>query len=330
MENVELKYNYIICGAGGYYLIGYHDIISHPQVNYFDSYKHGFKSKIQQILLRLCFSSLVNKFIRTPFSSYIYPRLYPHKFDNNKPICFIFFRNHEQVYATGYIDYLRKRFPSCKTALFLQDIVRLKTNFTFEQVRDNFDIILSYDKKDATDFGLLYHSTPMSYISFSSNQDTTKSDLYFCGKAKNRYKEIVKIYNFCRRSGLKCDFYVMDLGEEEERIEGIHYPEHNFSYIENLQHVKNTKCVLEIMQQGADGFTPRLWESIMYDCHLLSNNRYILQSPYYTTDSIHIYSDIEKIEISSWINQPTNYSRELKDSLSPFHLLNFIDQHLNI
>ena len=329
MEDVEYEYNYVICGAGGFYLVGYHDIMNHPQVRYFDSYGHGFKTRIQQILLRLCFSKLINKYIKTPFSSYIFPRLYPYKFDNSKPICFLFFRNHEQVYATGYINYLRKMFPTCKTVLFLQDIVRLKTNFTFELVRDKFDIILSYDQKDAKDFNLLYHPTPMSYLDIPPLENTTQSDLYFCGRAKNRYKEIVTIYKFCKELGLKCDFNVIDLSNEGEQIEGINYPDHYFTYMENLQHVKNTRCILEIMQQGAEGFTPRLWESIVYDCHLISNNASLLDSAYKDLEGLHVYNgDLGSLNIKEWINTPISYPSSLKHSLSPLHLLKFIDQNI--
>ena len=40
----NFNYNYVICGAGGFYNIGYRDIMNLPNVNYYESYKqHGCK-----------------------------------------------------------------------------------------------------------------------------------------------------------------------------------------------------------------------------------------------------------------------------------------------
>ena len=77
------------------------------------------------------------------------------------------------------------------------------------------------------------------------------------------------------------------------------------------------------MQVNADGYTPRLWESIIYDKHLLTNNYALQGSSFYKEKSMHQLSDIENI--LSWINTPVNHTEDFKSSLSPINLLKYID-----
>ena len=118
----------------------------------------------------------------------------------------------------------------------------------------------------------------------------------------------------------------MQFPEGEKRIDGIHYEGKNLSYEQNIQHVLNTKAVLEIMQEGADGFTPRVWESIIYDKHLLSNNASLHHSEYYNADFMH---DIYDANVLQLVNMPVRYDSNHKNILSPTHLLKFIDELLS-
>ena len=87
----KFNYNYVICGAGGYYNIGYRDIMNLPNVNYYESYNQGIQTTWIQRLVRLTFSKKANQYVRTPFSKITYPRIYKPKFEDNKPLCFLFF-----------------------------------------------------------------------------------------------------------------------------------------------------------------------------------------------------------------------------------------------
>lgn len=328
MNKKTFKYNYVICGSGGYYLVGYHDVMNHPQICYHASHTDGLATIWQQVLCRLNFSKKVNRYIHTPFSYLLYPRLYPHQFDNHHSLCFLFFGNVQYVYQTSYLDYIRNRYPGAKIVLYMQDLIKRNTELDFEKVRNKFDLILSYDKGDSEQYNLLFHPTPMSYVEVAPDEMIADSDIYFCGYAKNRYDEILEVYHYCKERGLRCDFNVMGLSDADKKVEGINYPNHSFSYIENLQHVVKSHCVLEIMQKNADGFTPRLWESIMYDKHLLTNNPSVASSEYDVPDNIHIYDPKNMVDIREWIEKPVTYPAVLKQSLSPLHLIEFVDMAL--
>lgn len=321
----SLKYNYVICGAGGYYDIGYRDIMDLSGVNYYSSYDDCVKTKLGKLLVRLNFSDKVNRMVSTPFSRLVYPLIYKPNFGEKKPLCYLFFGNVQYVYQSSFLDYLRSTYPDMKLVLYMQDLISRNSKLKFDACREKFDLILSYDKGDAVKYGLPFHPTPMSDVFFESDPNLSKSDVYFCGFAKTRYPLIHELYKKYTELGLKCDFHIMQHPNNEEKIKGIHYEDKIFTYEQNIQHVLNTKAVLEIMQEGADGFTPRVWESIIYGKHLLTNNDSLPLSEYYDERFMH---HINISSIKNLINTPVLYSVSQKTRLSPIHLLEYIDELL--
>ena len=96
------------------------------------------------------------------------------------------------------------------------------------------------------------------------------------------------------------------------------------SYVENLQHVVKTKVVLEMMQNNAVGASLRVWESIMYEKHLLTNNVGIKRLDVYNPNYMHLI-ETGKLNIREWVNKDVFYDGDVKDSIKPYRLLEFID-----
>ena len=327
LEN-KLSYNYVISGSGDYFLVGYHDIMEMPNVKYASSVYDGINSFLGKNLIRLNFSRKINSVIKNPFSKIVNPILYPHDFPVDKPICYIFFATSCDVFQSNYIDYLRKKYKHIKLVLYMQDLVSMVRFFDFNQALKTMDLVLTYDKGDSIKYNLPYHPTPMSFVEVPIDENLANSDVYYCGVAKTRYKKIHSLYEKFVSAGLKCDFNLMSMPEGAPRIEGINYPSYFFSYKENLQHIQKTSCIIEIMQEGATGFTPRLWESIVYDKHLITNNKTVIDSPFYDKRGIHLVDEASETDFMNMIKQQVRYSTLLKDSLSPIHLLEFIDEQL--
>ena len=113
---------------------------------------------------------------------------------------------------------------------------------------------------------------------------------------------------------------------QKERIEGdgLIY-DSPISYMDNLRYVLASKCILEVMQANADGYTPRLWEAIMYDKHLLTNNAFIRNTQYWNPRGIHLLTECNDF---LFINNSVSYSGDIKKSKSPVNMLYFIEKHL--
>ena len=327
----DTKYNYVIYGADGYYEVGYHDLIGCTNVLFLRHYLQTISNPLARIVARFTFSKKVNQVFSYPFSSFTFKHLASFTFSTRRPICFLYFGNvywyTDFLVNSPYFDYLKRRFPDAKFGMYIQDIVSRNPHIDISRVKEQFDFVLSYDKGDCEKYDLIYHPTPYSVYPVPQNHNITESDIYFCGKGKNRYETIYKIYDYCIQKGLKCDFHITGLSENAPKVDGIHYDK--LSYIENLQHVAKTKCILEIMQSGANGFTPRVWESMIYNKHLLTNNSTFLSSPYCKNDSTHLVeTDLDYI--TDWIKTPVKPIEEDKiHDLSPNQLIKHIESILS-
>ena len=326
----SFKYNYIILGADGYYRVGYKDVIDLQNVNYFSDYYQGFDTPLKKLIVKCNFSKKLNYFVKTPFKGYVFPRLFPHSFDNENPICYLFSGQWHYVINSTYPNYVKQLDPRNKCVLFMQDLVCRNDYIKIDKIRDKMDLLLSYDKGDCEQYGLVYYPTPMSKNPLLTDncEGKEKSDFYFCGKAKGRYEIVHKLYLELIKRGYTCDFNILEMPTDIEHLQGIHYLEKALDYKDNLLHVKNSRCVVEIMQDGADGYTPRLWESIISDKHLLTNNHVIVNSRYFNAENIHLFKNNFEHLDCSWLDQNALYPEDLKNSLSPINLLKFIDSHL--
>ena len=326
---MELNYNYVICGADGYYKVGYHDIMSLPNVCYHESFLDGFNNSFSKGVARLNFSRKINKYLKSPFSKYVYPRLYPHSFDSKKPLCFLFFGHLQNILSSSYLFYLRKRYPDAKLVLFMQDLVKRFPNINIEDLKQVFDLVLSYDEGDCSQFGLVYHPTPMSYVRIQGRPGDDNTDVYFCGRAKGRYDIICNVYKKCLEMNLKCDFHVFSVPDSEIRLSGIHYDSNYMSYEENLKHMTKSKCIIEVMAPDASGFTPRLWEAIIYDKYLITNNPKVFTSSFYDKEKIISIDDfLSDFWYKEKLYEQGQWNEDIKKQLSPLNLLRFIEKRL--
>ena len=325
MSDVDFKYNYIICGAKGFYEVAYYDLMKLDNVKYYSSALDSIENSFIKKIARINYSNKVNNIIQRPFDYIVKDKFFRYEFsDKNKPLCFILFFHTIEFLKYSYFIEMKKNNPEIKFVVYFQDIIASRKNFDIDKVRKFADILISYDEGDSIKYNMLYYPTPYSVYCIKDNITLSHSDMYFTGFAKNRFKKILQIYEKCQEQNLECDFNILGVPKHAQVYNDKISYDRPLSYMENLQHVLKTKCILEIMQDGADGFTPRLWEAIVYDKHLLTNNRAVIESEYYDSMSIH-YIDNELQNIGNIIAPVIHNKEKLKKSLSPINLIKFIE-----
>lgn len=321
------EYNFIIAGGEGFYSVAYSDLKRCDNVRYFENYIDGILSPLMRILVKLCFNLKINRYIKTPFKHIAYKKIYPAQFSTDRPLCFIFFGTQFAVINTDYLEYLRVQHPSAKLVLYMQDIVSSLPYYDILNYKKRFDLILSYDCNDCKKYGLEYYPTPFSYIAPDKFVKREPIDVYFCGSAKTRYPEILRVYQACKEQGLKCKFFITGVPEADRiKSEEIIY-DRRISYIDNLSYIYASKCIVEIMQANAVGFTPRLWEALFYNKHLLTNNTNIITSNYYNADQIHLI-DKDKI-IMNYVDNIVKTDQNFLLKKTPLNLIKYIVPQLN-
>lgn len=321
-----MKYNYVILGSeADFYMASYADLFNCSYAKYLWRRIDTDRSIIT-FLYRVHMSPITNKFIELPMKSIWNRWVFREKFDNDNPICFIFFAGRNKEINNGAIYYLRSKYKNCKMVLFYQDLVKKSALPQIEKIRNQFDLILSFDQLDVKKYNLLYYPLVYSKTDIKKS-DIPKSDIYFVGKAKDRLEDIREVYSRLKDSGLKCDFHITGVSPEDVREDGIVY-NMPVSYEENLQRIKASKCILEIMQKGGHGYTLRYCEAIMYDKKIITNNPEIKEAPFYSEQRIQVFENPHEITSDFVLEGEGKVDYGYKDKLSPKRLLDFLDNKL--
>ena len=279
-----------------------------------------------KLLHRIHFSGKIRSLIQLPFKNIWNPFYFNNTFIDDKPICFIF-SGATAIYAkSGVTNYLKSKYTGSKFVCFYQDIISSYKYLTIDQAKHYFDLLISYDKADAEKYRLLYHPTQYSKIDIPKNSSLPESDIYFVGSAKNRLWKIIETYEYLKAKGLKCDFNITEVAPKDQKYKNeINYIK-RMSYLENLQRIDKTKGIIEIMQEGANGFTLRTWEAITYNKFLISDNKAIeaLQDNYNCFIKLNdITNDWKKL-----LSRRVIYDISLKEHMSVSGFIKFVENNL--
>lgn len=322
-----MRHNYVIFGsADDYYRVSYNDMSNNTEVKYL--YKRiDSENKLLTNLYRFHTSPITNRFFKLPGQKIWNRMAFRGRFDEDKPLCFVFFIK-KRLFESGLIEYLRRKYQGCKIVLFCQDLVAHSLAFGANELFRKMDLCLSFDHADAEKYGMDYY--PLVYSPYDVPEDASieESDVYFVGKAKDRLPQILAAYERFRDAGLKCDFYITGVKPEDQKYADEITYGNQMPYIENLKHIKKTKCLLEIMQGGGHGYTLRACEAIMYDKKMITDNPEISKAPFYRPKLISVFSCAEDIDPSFVTAEPTVADYGWKENLSPLRLLKYIDVNL--
>lgn len=341
-----MKYNYyILTGITDYYKQIFSDLSHRDDVVIVNS-THELLGNLY-IPWRIQTGRDFNKYVRIPFKN-IWNKTYLKKTnlfkDKTKPICFVL----SSIWTNfaleqGFIETIRKEYPSAKVVWLIADIISKQKPLYPKEYNKNifpdmdeakkiFDLIISYDHGDCKKYGLVYHALPFS--SFSEPDDQLpNSDVFFLGRAKDRLNDIITIFEYLRSKNLKLDFYITGVSEDEKiYADEIHYNT-SMSYQDNLRRVLNTKCILEVMQKGASGYTLRANEAVCLGRKLLTNNQMIEKLPFFDEKYISTFS-IEEGNLNvdedfiDHISDVICVDFQKKSMFSPIKFLKFIEERL--
>lgn len=223
---------------------------------------------------------------------------------------------------------LRKKYQNCKIVFYIQDQVRV-SGIPLEILKDHADLMIYYDKVDAEKWGGLQYDVPYSEImEFSATSEEVCSDVYFAGYAKDRYEDILRVYEALTTKGIVCDFNIIGVPKEKRMYEDHINYDRILTYKENLIKAGKSRCILEIIQKESVGNTLRVYEAIMLNKLLLSNNESLKKSSIYSEKYMQVYENPESIDIE-FIRNMQDVVYINKSILYPVNFLNFVDRYLS-
>ena len=268
---------------------------------------------------------LSNK-LHFPFVEMWFPFFFKNKFHHSKkPLCFIVATS--QI-PTKYVEWLRKKYPNAKFVRIHRDLLKVtcRNGYTMDFLRKNFDIQMSFDKKEAELNGFIYFDEIESIVDVSDAAQYPSCDVFFAGKAKDRLPKILQILNILNMAGLNCYFYLTEVPKEQRvNIDGIVYADKYMPFKEMLYRTVRANCLLEINQGGAIGYTSRFIEAVLYNKKIMSDNPFVKESKYYNPKFVYFVSSADTID-TSFVRSTEQVDFNYTGDFSPINILSILTQ----
>lgn len=328
-ETLNTKYNYVFYNVGEDYL----EPVFAPLNVYSEvqTYAHAFNSN--KIIDRIFFyhwSGKINSRINLPFKHIWFRKMFQKNFDNNKPICYVFYMAKYIGNDSSIYEYIKSLNQKNQVVIYFGDLIS-KIGYDIPKLKECSDYIFTYDEVEAEKYNIIYAADSFGYGNIVDVSTPThfENDVYFVGFAKDRLFDIHSVYNYLTKNGLKCKFVVCGT-KPEERIDGkgLIYSK-PISYRENIQNVCNSKCILDIIQGQSVGVTLRVKEAIAYKRKLLSNNIQLKNYNMFCDDYMSVFDVPENIDIDFLKSDIIFDSIKTGDDFGPEKIIKYFENFLS-
>lgn len=212
-----------------------------------------------------------------------------------------------------HIKYTLLLLDSCDS-VFFKRVQRYIAGF-------KFDYIFTFDPVDAAQFGYIYTNVPYSMLRDGAKEDV-EEDVYFNGSNKGRLQTLHEIYRQIEAHGLTSTFRIVSVPASEQKYEGIVYNEY-LDYSQIIQGIKRSNCIIEYLSGQQHSATLRYYEAVCYNKKLLTNNKNVVNLPFYNPDYIHLFENPEDIDWN-WVKERVAIDYHYDGLFSPIHLIDKI------
>ncbi len=229
---------------------------------------------------------------------------------------------------------MKRKCPQLKLVLILTNIVGAigSPKSHLEEQKKVFDFIVTFSEDDAKRYDLVHYEGMYSRINITglrASDDDYSYDLYYCGRDKGRTATLLSIAEILSRKQVSYRFDI--IGGIGPKLDGFSYLREPVRNDEMLRRASMAKTVLEIMADPTNkGSSLRPYEAYALNMKLLSNNRYLVEKPWYNPKQIAVFDDVQSIDID-FIRTPLK-PEDVQDLsvLSPIHFLEFVAKELNV
>jgi len=211
--------------------------------------------------------------------------------------------NDDQVYI-GIDSNISASFIS--QLIYLRTIIIFRNTYT-SSLKFSLELpstdIYTFDKNDSAKYGMILTNqfVPNHNILTSENKKSTKNlnkTAYFLGLNKNRKLKLLNLKDVLSEV-LITDFHIKEKLSGFKKLFYIFYKwNRNFRlipYHKSIKDLKKSDLVVEMVKKDQAGLTFRALEAMFSGKKLITNNKNIVNEPFYNSSNIYIYDDISPI-----------------------------------
>lgn len=247
------------------------------------------------------------------------------KFNADDDIFFILYESFHMSYSRKIIKHYRKKYTNARFIYLFTNPVGEYNSNRLAKIIDLLDAVITFNEEDAIKYGYGFcESQPFSLP--KQNNYEPKTDIFFIGADKGRLPVILDVYHKLSSEGFICDFWITGVPEDkQEHSDVIHYNQ-KLTYEEVLQHDAQTRCILEVLQDGKSYSSIRTLEAIQYRKKVLTMSKSVTERWFFNPDIIQVFSNSTEID-TDFIRKPVDIIEYAKIDYGSFKF--FEDYILN-
>lgn len=298
------------------------DLQRDDRVTYIEGSGRKIENPILLLLRNIHLSTRINRYIQLPFKSIWGCNL--NKIDWKKDITYYLIVVQGALWPIkpSYIKKLKEEYHIKLVMLlfdFLDSDFAKRANYYMNQLE--FDYIFSFDKNDCKKYGFEFLTEHYSKLQIE-NQNDTIYDIYYGGINKNRITILHEIYKNMVNNGATGVFRISDVPKTQQTFHEIIYNK-KIKYDDMLTEAMRANCILDILATGQSGVSLRYYEAICYNKKLLTNNKNIVNLPFYNSEYIRIFDKPEDIDWN-WVKERISVDYHYDGRFSPKQIIDRI------
>lgn len=326
----------------------YTDVIKDSDIEYGD-YPYDFKQGVKKYIFTRRIAELTPFFLK----KYWYKKYLGYEFlknvDPSAEVLFVFTCQYNMFFDTffqSFVHFLKKLYPKSKYVFYYNDIIETCYPECIEMIKQEFDMVLTFDNGDAEKYGIEYYGEVYSKNKIEQYDDIKPFDVFFVGSDRKRFDTIMKIFKKLADEKKKVVFYLFDtLPEnknrfieylpdavfEEDRIlykKSVLYRDVYCPYPRTLALIDKCKCLIEITLSAQNAATLRLLEATVYGKKLITNCRAAEGKPYYYSENILFFDDIDKISGEEMVRFMASPTKNVDCDFSALKMIDYCKERL--
>lgn len=210
---------------------------------------------------------------------------------------------------------------------FIDSISNINAKEAFEYVKLGiFDLVLTFDKADAKRYGFTHFYTMYSRHYNFSDVKSIEYDAVYIGSDKGRYRMLTELKGKCHNTRFYVD--MLNISEKQKRDSGFQSNK-SVLYTDSLKIVQKSNCIIDlVLDPEQSGLSLRAYEAIAFNKKLITNNKSILEFPYYNPKYMLYFKNIKDID-ENFIKSKIDIDYKYNEEFSPIVFVQKIKKLLN-
>lgn len=294
------------------------ELKDNKEIIYINDICRKIKNPAMKLLRRIHFGK-INHFISLPFKNIWGNSLQEIDFRHDVTYYIFFTESVSYPIPPEFLNKLRLEYD-VHYIIILEDFWNSKYTNTAKLYSENVDIdyFFSFNPNDCKKYGFL--NAPLFFPTYNFPTFEIKYDLYFAGVAKERLGVIHQLICEGIENKVLSFFRITEVSGKDELYKDYVVYNKRIPYEKVLEETQACNCILEVLTPGQSGATLRYYEAICYNKKLLTNNKNVVNLPFYKPDYIQVFENIEDINWE-WVKERIAVDYHYDGCFSPSNIL---------